>query len=140
MLHSLSKRVSSLFSKNSKTTGEATEKKATNGSFGEGMTLQDFADQLSMLNKIGSLSKVSRFVPGMKNVSREQLEQGKQEAGLFKGIIAVMTPAEKKNHRVLTAARKKDIARDAGVRADQVDLLLSRFEQMQQFAKLMKKG
>jgi len=141
MLNSLSKKVSSLFSRGD-SKEKATKETPAHVPFGQDMTLQDFADQLSMLDKVGSLSKIARFVPGMKDmkVSPEQLQQGKQEAALFKEIIAVMTPLEKKKPAVLTVSRKKQIARDANVRPEQVDLLLSRFEQMQQFAKLMKKS
>ncbi len=69
----------------------------------------------------------------------EQLEQGEKELKKFKAILSSMTPKERRTHKILDGSRKKRIAQGAGATPTDVNLLLTRFEQSQQFAKLVKK-
>ncbi len=104
-------------------------------------TLEDFASQLSMMGKLGSLSTIARYMPGMGalKMTPEQLEQGEKELKMFKAIIGSMTPKERRVPKILDGSRKKRIALGAGVSPTEVNLLLTRFEQSAQFAKLVKK-
>jgi signal recognition particle subunit SRP54 len=105
------------------------------------MTLQDFADQMSMMGKIGSMSQLMKYMPGMGGsaMSAQAITQGELEMKRFLAILSSMTPKERLNPRILDASRKKRIAHGAGVAVNQVNLLLQRFEQVQQYAKLFKK-
>lgn len=104
------------------------------------LTLQDFADQLSMMGKLGSLSQLAKYMPGMGglNVSSEMLEKGEVELKYFKAIIGSMTPKERIYPRLLDASRKNRIAKGAGVQVTDINTLLTRFEQTQQFVKMFK--
>ena len=104
--------------------------------------LDDFAQQMGMINRLGSFSKLMKYMPGMgsMNISDSMLEQGEQEMSQFKAILSSMTLKERVCPKVLNPSRKTRIACGAGVGVDQVDKLLSRFEQMQQYAKLLKKS
>ena len=107
----------------------------------DAFTLGDFADQLGMINKLGSLSQVMSYLPemgGMK-LSKEQIEQGEVEMKRFKAIIQSMTPKERLMHKIIDGSRKKRIASGAGVQVSEVNKLIERFEQSQQYAKLFKK-
>lgn len=106
------------------------------------MTLQDFADQLGMIGKLGSLSKLMAYMPGMggQKMNPDTLEKGEREIVRFKAIMSSMTPKERMVPRILDASRKMRIAKGAGVNVADVNALLSRFEQMQQFAKMFKGG
>jgi len=106
------------------------------------MTLQDFADQLSMLNSLGSLGKVASMLPGMggNKVSEESLQQGEVELKRFKAIISSMTLKERLVPAILDRSRKIRIAQGAGVRVEDIGLLLQRFEQIQRLGKLLKGG
>ncbi len=105
------------------------------------LTLQDFADQMGMVGKFGSLSKLMKYIPGMSglNISQEMLDQGESEMKKFKAIISSMTAKEKLFPKILDASRKKRIAKGAGVTVTQVNSLLQRFEQSQQYVKLFKR-
>ncbi len=104
-------------------------------------TLQDFADQMSMVSKIGSLSSISKYLPGMggANISPEMLEKGELELKKFRAIISSMTQKERVYPRILDASRRARIAKGAGVQPADINTLLQRFEQSQQFAKLFKR-
>lgn len=104
------------------------------------LTLKDFADQLEMVNKLGSLSQIMKYIPGMatQKVSPDILEQGERELIRFKAIINSMTPKERLDHRLLNNSRKQRIAKGAGVQISDINTLLDRFEQSQQYVKLFK--
>jgi len=105
------------------------------------MNLQDFANQMDMVGRLGSLTNIMKYIPGMSKskVSPEMLQKGEKEVKRFKAIISSMTPKERFYPKVLDGSRKKRIARGAGVKVEDVNTLLQRFEQSQQYAKLFKK-
>lgn len=105
------------------------------------MTLEDFEQQLGMINKMGSLSSLTKYLPGLPNVdiSPEMMEKGEREIRKFRAIIRSMTPKERVYPKILNGSRKQRIALGAGVQPADVNLLLQRFEESQQFAKMIKK-
>jgi len=118
------------------------EQEALMRSFATGkMNLQDFANQMEMVGRLGSISKIMKYIPGASgmNVSPEMIQEGEKELKKFKAIISSMTLKERYYPRILDASRKKRIAVGAGVRVEDVNGLLQRFEQSQQYAKLFKR-
>lgn len=104
------------------------------------LTLDDFAQQLEMMGRMGSLSSLMKMMPGMgASLSDRDLEKGEVELKRFKAIMSSMTKKERLNPVVLDLSRKQRIARGSGVAVSEVNLLLERFEQTQQFAKIFKK-
>lgn len=104
------------------------------------LTLQDFANQLGMLDRMGSLSQVMRYVPGLgSQLSPQMLSDGEVTMKRFRAIIGSMTPKERNNHTLLDVARKNRIAKGAGVQVSEINRLLERFEESQQYVKLFKK-
>lgn len=105
------------------------------------MTLDDFAKQLDMVGRLGSMTSLLRYMPGgmASKVTPEQLSQGEKDMKVFKAILSSMTLKERQVPRILDGSRKKRVARGAGVAVSQVNALLDRFEQTQQYAKLFKK-
>jgi signal recognition particle subunit SRP54 len=105
------------------------------------LTLQDFADQLAMVSKLGSLSSLMKYMPGIGSLSLspETVEKGEVELKRFKSIIGSMTPNERIVPSILNKSRKQRVAKGAGVTINDVDLLLAKFEQSKQFVKLFKK-
>ncbi|MGC2310627.1 MAG: signal recognition particle receptor subunit alpha [Candidatus Babeliaceae bacterium] len=105
------------------------------------MTLQDFADQLDMMNKIGSMGQIMKYLPGMDKlkISSDMLEKGESEIKRFKAIINSMTLKERLSPKILNQSRKERIAKGAGVKVGDVALLLEKFEQSLQFVKIFKK-
>ncbi|MBA3954031.1 signal recognition particle protein [Candidatus Dependentiae bacterium] len=105
------------------------------------LTLQDFAQQIEMVSKLGSLSSVLKYLPGAGslNISPEMIQKGETEIIKFKAIINSMTSKERLNPKVLDASRKNRVAQGSGVTVADINTLLSRFEQSQQFVKVFKK-
>lgn len=119
------------------------EQKSLERSYAKGtFSLQDFADQMSMVDRLGSMSQLMKYMPGMGQLqlSDEMLEQGEKEMRRFKAIISSMTLVERYNPSLLDGSRKKRVASGAGVQVQDVNLLLSRFEQSKQYVKLLKRS
>lgn len=104
-------------------------------------TLEDFAKQMDMMSSLGSLTQIVKYMPGMgaANIKSEDLERGAQEMKQFRVIMSSMTRKERLNPQILNAQRKMRIAKGAGVGVNQVNMLITRFEQVQQYAKLLKR-
>lgn len=113
---------------------ETMTKKLLQGNF----SLKDFANQLSMIDKMGSLQKITRYLPGMGSITPEAMEKGQVEIKRFKAIISSMTAKEQVLPQILDASRKKRIASGAGVTVQDINQLLQRFEQSKQFVKMFK--
>ena len=111
-------------------------------SFNQGkLTLQDFAQMIEMMNKLGPMTQVAKYMPGAAglNLSAANLQQGELEMKRFKAIISSMTLKERLYPKILDSSRKQRIAKGSGSTVVHVNQLLERFEQSQQFAKLFKK-
>jgi signal recognition particle subunit SRP54 len=96
-------------------------------------TLQDFRDQLRMLQKMGPLSGVLGMLPGMGALKNVDLDDG-----AFKGILALidsMTPVERKRPEILNGSRKKRVAHGSGRSVPELNKLLKQFAQMRKMMK-----
>ncbi len=105
--------------------------------------LEDFRKQMHRIKKLGSIEGLLKMIPGMgkmqdklKNMKVPEKELVKVEA-----IINSMTPAERRNPKIFNASRKKRIAAGSGTSVQDINKLLSNFEQMQKMMqKMMSKG
>ena len=104
-------------------------------------TLDDFAKQMDMMGRLGSMSSLIKYLPGAGalNISQDMLEKGEQELKKCKAILSSMTKKEKNDPSLLNSSRKLRIARGAGLQVSDVNLLLSRFEESKQYVKLFSK-
>lgn len=105
------------------------------------LSLDDFAQQLEMVTKMGSMSKIMQYMPGLGGVKMtdEMLQKGDLEVRRFRSILSSMTAKERKLPHILDSSRKLRIAKGAGVNVQEVNYLLQKFEQSAQFVKLLKK-
>ena len=112
---------------------ENAEKAFKSGAF----SLQDFANQMAMMNKLGSLSQLLKYMPGMgARISPEMIQRGEAELVKFRAIISSMTLKERLNAGVLNNSRMQRVAQGAGVNVADVANLLKRFEEAKQYVKL----
>lgn len=121
---------------------KADETERMNRSFKDGkMSLEDFSQQLDMVGRLGSFSSLMKYMPGIATtkISDSAIEQGEKDLKKFKAIVSSMTRKERLVPAILDKSRKERIARGAGVRVSDIQLLLERFEQTQQFVKIFKR-
>jgi signal recognition particle subunit SRP54 len=105
------------------------------------MTLEDFASQMHMMSNIGSITQLMQYIPGLsaQKISQQQLADGERGMKRFQAALSSMTRKERMQPAILNESRKKRIASGAGISVADVNQLLQKFEESQQFAKLMRK-
>ncbi|KRQ86957.1 Signal recognition particle protein [Caloramator mitchellensis] len=112
-------------------------------------TLEDFLDQMSQMKKMGPLKDLIKMIPGLDTSKLDDIDlnENEKEMARIEAIIKSMTKEERKNPSIINSSRKKRIAKGSGTTIQDVNKLLSNFEQarkmMKQFAdmqKHMKKG
>lgn len=109
---------------------------------GGGFDLHDFKAQLGQMKKMGGLSGLLDKLPAQFQAAAGQTDMGQAEKQVrrMEGIINSMTPQERAKPDLIKASRKRRIASGAGVPVQEVNRLLSQFEQMQSMMKKMQKG
>lgn len=101
--------------------------------------LNDFGAQLGMVDRMGSMTSMLKYLPGMGTVSQEHIDQGIKEMKRMGAIISSMTSKERSYPRLLDASRKNRIASGAGVAVADVNQLLQKFEKTKQLATMFGK-
>jgi len=109
---------------------------------GDRFDLNDFREQLQQVRKMGDMGSLLEKLPAQFAAAASQVQSGQAEKQLRRqeGILNSMTPAERAKPELLKASRKRRIAAGAGVPVQEVNRLLSQFDQMQGMMKQMKKG
>ena len=105
-------------------------------------TLEDFRQQLRMIQRLGPLQQIIRMIPGLSSQKMlKQLEKAIDDKKLkrIEAIINSMTPEERRNHAIINASRKRRIARGSGTSVKEVDALIKQFVQAKMAMKQMKK-
>ena len=103
--------------------------------------LDDLAQQLRQLTKMGGLGGVMAMLPGVGKV-KKQIDAAQLDEGLLKrqeAIILSMTPGERRRPRIVKASRKRRIAAGSGATVQDVNKLLKQHQQMQTMMKRMGK-
>ncbi|MCS6944508.1 MAG: signal recognition particle protein [Sutterellaceae bacterium] len=120
----------------------AAEKLAKRMQAGERFDLNDFRAQLVQMRRMGGLGGLLQNLPAAlaQAAGRVNEQDAERQLRRLQGIIDAMTPQERARPDIIKASRKRRIAAGAGVSVQEVNRLLSQFEQMQAMMKQMKKG
>jgi len=102
-------------------------------------TLEDFADQLRQVRKLGPLGQLLELLPGGMGQMARQVDPREAEGQLRRteAILNSMTPQERRDPDVLNASRRRRIARGSGNQVQDVNQLLKQYRTMQKLFKQM---
>ena len=108
-------------------------------------TLEDFRDQLQQMKKLGSLQSLldmmpGDLMPGMPKMTPEMSAQMERELKRTEAIINSMTPAERDNHLILSASRRRRVALGSGTTINDVNKLLKQYAEMKMMMSRMMEG
>jgi signal recognition particle subunit SRP54 len=106
---------------------------------GKSFDLEDFKAQLQQMKKMGGVAALMDKLPAQMGQAAAGMADDKA-INRIEGIINSMTPGERRNPALLKASRKRRIAAGAGVQVQEVNRLLSQFEQTQKMMKMVAKG
>ena len=111
-------------------------KKMQSGKF----DLDDFLKQMKQIKKLGPLENLLKLLPGAKKMNLDQVKIDPKQMAHIEAIILSMTPKERKNPEIIKASRKTRIAAGCGLSVQEVNKLLSQFDQMKKMMKQMMNG
>ena len=132
--------VLSLIERTQKAFDEDEAKKLADKIAKEEFTLEDFLEQMQQLRKMGSLKSMLAMMPGA-NQMKQQLENfDEREIDRTEAIIRSMTPAERRDPKILNGSRRLRIARGSGMTVTDVNSLVNRFEQAAKMMKQVQNG
>lgn len=104
-------------------------------------TLEDFAEQLRQVRKLGPIGQLLEMLPGNLGQAARNVDPKDAEFQIRKteAIICSMTRGERRNPDILNASRRRRIARGSGTEVQEVNRLLKQFRDAQRLFKTMKK-
>src|SRR5690606_15231589 len=107
---------------------------------GEDFTLDDFLEQMMMVRRLGPIKNLLGMMPGMGQM-RDQLNKfDDRDLDRIAAIIRSMTPAERRDPKIINGSRRERIARGSGVTVTEVNNLVTRFFEAQKMMKRMASG
>lgn len=112
--------------------------KMANGQF----SLEDFADQLKQMRKMGPLSQIMEMLPGNMGAAARSVspQDAEKQLKLTEAIINSMSIAERRYPEVLNASRRRRIAAGSGTSVQEVNRMLKQFREAQKLIKTLKKS
>lgn len=115
---------------------EKAAKKMQNGKF----DLEDFLAQMKQIKKLGPLENLIKLIPGASKLGLNNVNIDPKQMGHIEAIILSMTPKERKNPDIIKASRKTRIAKGCGLSVQEVNKLLTQFDQMKKMMKQFSNG
>jgi len=103
--------------------------------------LNDLAKQLRQMRQMGGLGGLMSMLPGVGKM-KEQMAKANVDEGLLKrqeAMIGSMTPAERRNPKIIHASRKRRIASGSGTSIQEINKLLKQHMTMSKMMKKMQK-
>ena len=105
-------------------------------------TLEDFAKQLRQMKKMGPISQLFGMLPGQLGTVAKNVDPNEAEDQLksVEAIIDSMTPAERRDPKLLNASRRRRIAAGCGKEVQDVNRLMKQFRDIQRVMKTFQKS
>ena len=118
-------------------TAEQQAAKLMSGQF----TLDDFAQQLRQLRKMGPLGQLLEMMPGNMGQLAKQIspQDAEKQLKMTEAIISSMTRQERRSPDVLNASRRRRIAAGSGTDVQDVNRLIKQFRETQKLFKTLQK-
>jgi len=116
----------------------ATAEKMMAGEF----SLEDFANQLRQLRKMGPLGQILEMLPGGMGQMAKQIspQDAEKQLQLTEAIINSMTRQERRHPDILNGSRRRRIAAGSGTQVQDVNRLMKQFRDAQKLFKTFKKS
>lgn len=102
--------------------------------------LEDFLKQMKTMKKLGSMEGILKLIPGASKLGLNNIKIDPKDILHVEAIILSMTKEERRNPDIIKSSRKQRIARGSGRTVQEVNRLLTNFEQTQKMMKQFKSG
>ena len=101
--------------------------------------LEDFLEQFQQLRKMGPLQQLVSMLPGAGQMLRD-VQVDERDLNRVEAIIRSMTPAERRNPKIINGSRKRRIAAGSGTRPQDVNGVLKQFTEAQKMMRAIAGG
>ena len=115
---------------------EKTAKRMQQGKF----DLEDFLSTMNQMKKLGPLENLLKLLPGAKKMGLNNVKVDPKQMARIEAIVLSMTPEERRNPAIIKSSRKTRIARGSGTSVQEVNKLLTQFDQMKKMMKQFANG
>ena len=115
---------------------EKTAKRMQSGKF----DLEDFLSTMKQIKKLGPLENLLKLLPGAKKMGLNNVQINPKDMAHVEAIVLSMTPQERRHPEIIKASRKTRIAKGCGLSVQEVNKLLTQFDQMKKMMKQMSNG
>lgn len=115
---------------------EKTAKRMQQGKF----DLEDFLSSMKQIKRLGPLENLLKLLPGASKLGLNNVKIDPKDMAHIEAIVLSMTPKERRNPDIIKASRKTRIAKGCGLSVQEVNKLLTQFEQMKKMMKQMSNG
>ena len=115
---------------------EKAAKRMKNGKF----DLEDFLSQMKQIKKLGPLENLIKLIPGASKLGLNNVNIDPKQMAHIEAIILSMTQEERRNPDIIKASRKTRIAKGCGLSVQEVNRLLTQFDQMKKMMKQFSSG
>jgi signal recognition particle subunit SRP54 len=104
-------------------------------------TLEDFAEQLGQVRKMGPIGQILEMLPGGMGQMAQAVDHREAETQLkmTEAIIGSMTIKERRNPKLMNASRRRRIASGSGTQVQDVNRLLKQYREAQRLFKTLRK-
>lgn len=105
-------------------------------------TLQDFADQLRQVRKLGPIGQLLDMLPGGMGQAARSINphEAEKQLKMTEAIIDSMTREERRSPKLLNASRRRRIAQGSGTRVQDVNALIKQYREANRLFKTLRKS
>jgi signal recognition particle subunit SRP54 len=105
-------------------------------------SLEDFANQLRQVRKMGPIAQILEMLPGNMGQMARQIDpkDAEKQLKMTEAIIGSMTMKERLRPDVLNASRRRRIASGSGTEVQDVNRLIKQYREAQKLFKNIKKS
>mgnify|MGYP000963846459 FL=1 len=98
--------------------------------------LNDLLAQFAQIKKMGSVKSIMSMLPGVGQKLRD-VEIDERQFDRIEAIIKSMTPKERAKPELFNASRKRRVAAGSGMKVEDINRLLTQYEQMKKMMRQM---
>ncbi len=91
------------------------------------LTLDDFLEQMQAIRKMGPIGNLLGMLPGAGQMKDQLSEIDDSQMDRVQAIIRGMTPAERREPKIINGSRRRRIAAGSGVEVREINELVNRF-------------
>ncbi len=96
---------------------------------------EDYLEQMRQMRKMGPLEQILGMIPGMSQLKDVQIDE--KHLAHIEAMICSMTPQERRDPHLINGSRRRRIAHGSGRDIQDVNRLLTQFEQMKKMMRTL---